>query len=177
MKRFLLLLASLAAATASFGSDGRNVPGGDVSHTIDKVNVLPLALDDTIQFRKQIIELNDPRLLKPSFDPMINFERSRLNWGAVNSYERRARWGHYFKFFWRATRKADLTLRFEFRQQNLGAFVQAKELDYKGAKGSFRSEFDVIGDRYIEDGKVNGWRAILIENGKIVGLTQSFLWN
>ena len=56
-------------------------------------------------------------------------------------------------------------------------YVQAKELEYKGAKGSFRSEFDVIGSRYVEDGKVNGWRALLIENGKIVGLTQSFLWN
>jgi hypothetical protein len=177
MKRFLLLLASLAVATTGFGADGRNIPGGDVSHTLDKVNVLPLALDDAFQFRKTIIELNDPRFYKPSFDPMINFERTRLNYGAINSYEYRARYGNYFVFMWRSTRKADLTVRFEYRQQELGAYVQAKELDYKGAKGSFRSEFDVIGDRYIEDGKVNGWRALLIENGKIVGLTQSFLWN
>jgi len=177
MKRFLLLLAFLAAATTGFGADGRNVPGGDVSHTIDKATVLPLALDDAFQFRKQIIELNDPRLYKPSFDPMINFERARVNYGAVNSYEREARYGQYFVFLWRSTRKADLTIRFEFRQQGLGAYVQAKELQYKGAKGSFRSEFDVIGNRYIEDGQVNGWRALLIENGKIVGLNQSFLWN
>ena len=85
--------------------------------------------------------------------------------------------GSIFVFLWRSTRKADLTVRFEFRQQGLGAFVQAKELDYKGAKGSFRSEFDVIGARYKEEGQVNGWRVLLIENGKIVGLTQSFLWN
>jgi hypothetical protein len=177
MKRFLLLLASLAAATASFGADGRTTIGGDVSHSIDKATVLPLALDDTIQFRKQIIELNDPRLFKPSFDQMINFERSRLSYGALNNYERYARYGHYFVFFWRANRKADLTLRFEYRQQELGAYVQAKELDYKGAKGSFRSEFDIIGARYNDDGKVTGWRALLIENGKIVALNQSFLWN
>ena len=177
MKRFLLLLASLAAATAAFGADRRSVPGGDVSHTIDKATVLPLALDDAFQFRKQIIELNDPALYKPSFDPMINFERARLNYGSLNNYERRERWGHYFVFLWRSTRKADLTLRFEYRQQALGAYVQAKEIEYQGAKGSYRSEFDIIGDRYIEDGKVNGWRALLIENGKIVGLTQSFLWN
>ena len=177
MKSYLLLLASLAAATASFGADGRTVVVEDVSHTIDKATVLPLALDDTIQFRKQIIQLNDPRLYKPSFDSMIQFERSRPYYGAINSYERRARWGHYFVFLWRATRKADLTLRFEFRQQELGAYVQAKELNYKDAKGSYRSEYDIIGDRYVEDGKVNGWRALLIENGKIVALTQSFLWN
>src|SRR6516162_2683811 len=116
MKRYLLLLASLAAATASFGANAndRHYVEGDVSHPIDKATVLPLALDDTIQFRKQIIQLNDPRLYKPSFDSMINFERSRPYFGAINSYERRACWGHYFVFLWRATRKADLTLRFEF---------------------------------------------------------------
>ncbi|MEP6668055.1 MAG: hypothetical protein ABJF10_02820 [Chthoniobacter sp.] len=177
MKRFFLLLASLAAATASFGENGRNKIGDDFSHTIDKANVLPLALDDSFQFRKSIILLNDPQINKPSFDAMINFERSRVNYGALNSYERRARYGHYFKFFWRSNRKTDLTVRFEYRQQNLGAFVQAKEYNYKDAKGSFMSEFDILGDQYIEDGKVCGWRVVLIENGKIVGLNQSFLWN
>ena len=154
-----------------------HVTNDDVSHTIDKANVLPLALDDAFQFRKSIIQLNDPQLNKPSFDAMINFERTRVNYGALNSYERRARYGHYFKFFWRSNRKADLTLRFEYRQQNLGAYVQAKEINYKDAKGSFVSEFDVIGDQYTEDGQVCGWRALLIENGKIVALHQSFLWN
>lgn len=178
MKRFLpLLLACFAATTVAFGENGRNIIGGDTSRAIDKANVLPLAIDDSFQFRKAIIQLNDPQLNKPAFDPMINFERSRLNYGALNSYERRARYGHYFKFFWRSDRKADLTVRFEFRQQNLGAFVQAKEYTYKDAKGSFMSEFDIIGDQYAEDGKVCGWRVVLIENGKIVGLNQSFLWN
>ncbi|EDY18993.1 hypothetical protein CfE428DRAFT_3651 [Chthoniobacter flavus Ellin428] len=177
MKRYFLLLASLLAATAAFGENGRNIVGGDTSTAIDKANVLPLALDDAFQFRKQIVILNDPQVLKPSFDPMINFERTRLNYGALNSYERRSRYGHYFKFFWRSKRKADLTVRFEYRQQNLGAFVQAKEYHVKDAKGSYVSEFDVLGDQYIEDGKVAGWRVILIENGKIVGLNQSFLWN
>ena len=177
MKRFFLLLASLAAATASFAADARNTIGGDVSHTIDKANVMPLALDDAFQFRKSIIQLNDPQLNKPAFDPMINFERTRINYGALNSYERRVRYGHYFKFFWRSSRKANLTVRFEYRQQNLGAYVQAKEYNYNDAKGSFMSEFDVIGDQYQEDGKVCGWRVLLIENGKIVGLNQSFLWN
>ena len=81
------------------------------------------------------------------------------------------------RFFWRSSRKADLTVRFEYRQQNLGAFVQAKEYVVKDAKGSYSSEFDVIGDQYNEDGKVCGWRVLLIENGKVVGLNQSFLWN
>ena len=139
--------------------------------------MLPLALDDAFQFRKTISFLNDPELNKPSFDAMINFERARINYGAINGFERRLRYGHYFQFFWRSGRKADLTLRFEYRQQNLGAFVQAKEFSYKDAKGSYKTEFQVIGDDYQDDGKISGWRVILIENGKIVGLNQSFLWN
>jgi hypothetical protein len=178
MKRFLpLLLACLTATSGAFGANGRNIIGGDTSRALDKAEVLPLAIDDAFQFRKSIIQLNDPQLDKPAFDVMINFERQRLNYGALNSYERRARYGHYFKFFWRSSRKADLTVRFEFRQQNLGAFVQAKEYVIKDAKGSYMSEFDVIGDQYVEDGRVCGWRVLLIENGKVVGLNQSFLWN
>jgi hypothetical protein len=169
MKRLLSLLATFALAVAGFSADA--------PRSIDKANVLPLALDDAFQFRKTITYLNDPELNKPSFDPMINFERQRVNFGAINGYERRQRYGHYYKFFWKSKRPADLTLRFEFRQQNLGAYVQAKEISYPQAKGSFESAFEVIGDDYSKDGKITGWRAILIENGKIVGLNQSFLWN
>jgi hypothetical protein len=178
MKRYLMLLASFAVVSAGLAKDwSLEITAADKSHSLDKANVLPLALDDSFQFRKSIIEFNDPSLNKPTFDQIINNERARLNWGALNGYERRARYGHYYKFFWRTSRKADLTVRFEYRQQNLGAYVQAKELDYPGAKGSFKSEFDVIGDQYLESGKVNGWRVLLIENGKVVALNQSFLWN
>src|ERR1700761_566974 len=99
MKRFFMLLASLAATSAGFGWDFGADLTHDLSHSIDKVNVLPLALDDSFQFRKTMIQFNDPQLNKPSYDPMINFERSRLNWGAINGYERRNRYGHYYKFF------------------------------------------------------------------------------
>jgi hypothetical protein len=40
-----------------------------------------------------------------------------------------------------------------------------------------KTAFKIIGDDYIEDGRITSWRALLIENGKIVGLTQSYLWN
>jgi hypothetical protein len=35
----------------------------------------------------------------------------------------------------------------------------------------------VTGDDYRMDGKVIAWRVVLIENGTIVALNQSFLWN
>lgn len=144
---------------------------------LDKANVLPLALDDAFQFRKTKIFLNEPELFKLTTDPMIAFERQRINFGAVTQLDRQQRYGGYYTFFWRATRKADLTLRFEYRQQKLGSYVQAKEFFYPAAKGSMLSKFEVIGDDYADEGKVTAWRAVLIENGRIVGLTQSFLWN
>ena len=170
MKRLLTSLAALAlvAATGFCGEPPR---------LLDKAAVLPLALDDAFQFRKTKIFLNDPDLYKPTLEQMIAFERSRINFGAITNIDRQQRYGHYFTFFWRSTRKADLTFRLEYRQANLGSHVQAQEISYKETKGSMKSEFKVIGDDYNEDGRITAWRALLIENGKIVGLNQSFLWN
>lgn len=163
------MLASLAiAATALCKESPRQ---------LDKANPLPLALSDSFQFRKTKIFLNEPVLVKPTTDEMIAFERQRVNFGAVTLVDRMQRYGHYYTFFWRSDRKADLTVRFEYRQEKLGSYVQAKELFYPAAKGSIQTQFEVIGDDYLEEGKVTAWRAVLIENGKIVGLTQSFLWN
>jgi hypothetical protein len=169
MKRlFLPLVAALAVLAPAFGEPAR---------LLEKANVLPLALDDAFQFRKTKLFHNDPKVFKSSIDDMISFERKRVNFGAVSNYDRQQRYGHYFTFFWRADRKADVTVRLEYRQENLGSHVQAREKTYSGAKGTMKSEFAVIGDDYREDGRITAWRAVIIENGKIVALNQSFLWN
>jgi hypothetical protein len=163
------MLASLALAATAFCKES--------PRQLDKANPLPLGLDDAFQFRKTKIFLNEPEFYKPTTEEMISFERSHINFGAITQLDRQQRYGQYYTFFWRSGRKADLTVRFEYRQQKLGSYVQAKELSYPAAKGTVQSQFQVIGDDYAEEGKVTAWRAVLIENGKIVGLTQSFLWN
>jgi len=168
MKRLFLQLALVAfAAAAHCAEPARLLP---------KTTALPLALDDAFQFRKTITFLNDARQWKSTTEDMINFERLRMNYGAVTNLDRLQRQGNYFTFYWRATRPADLTVRFEYTQEKLGAFVQAQERSYKGAKGTFQSDFAVVGDAYQQEGHVTAWRAILIEKGKIVGLNQSYLW-
>lgn len=162
-------VVALFGATAVFGAPP--------ARPLDKANVLPLALDDHFEFRKAKLFLQDPDFLKATSDRMIAFERQRINFGAVTSYDEQQRRGHYLTFFWRATREANLTVRLEYRQANLGSYVQAKEVAYKGVKGSGKTEFRIIGDDYREDGRVTAWRALLVENGKIVALNQSFLWN
>ncbi len=161
----LLLCGTISAVSAP--------PGREVA----KPEVLPLALSDQFQFRKIRTFLNDPTVFKPAANAMIQFQRDRADFGAVTEFDRKQRQGHYYTFFWRADQAADLTVRFEYRQANLGPYVLAKEVEYSGARGSHRTRFEVIGDDYLQDGKVTQWRALLIEGGKIVGLTQSYLWN
>lgn len=170
MKRFLLrALACCGCAAVALGAE--------LPRLLDKAPVLPLALNDDFEFRKSRLFLLDSRFWKPSVDASITFERQRALRGAVTAVDRLRRFGNYYTFYWRTKRSADLIVRLEYRQENLGAYVQAQELVYPGAKGSFRSDFSVVGDDYFEDGKVTAWRAILIENGRIVALNQSFLWN
>lgn len=144
---------------------------------LQKAEALPLALDDAFEFRKTKLFLNDPAQFQPTRDEMISFERMRASFKALTSVDRGQRYGHYFTFFWRSQREANLKVRLEYRQEKLGDYVQAQEVEVPNAKGSNKTEFQVTGDDYTEEGRVTAWRAVLIENGRIVGLTQSYLWN
>jgi len=135
-----------------------------------------VALDDSFTFRKIQQLFVSPEPFSPKTDRAVVFERNRILHGAVSEAERRQRYGHYYRFFWRANREADLTLRFEYRQANLGAFVQAREFFFPAAKGSIKSEFEIIGDDFENDGRVSAWRVLLIENGVVRAVEQSFLW-
>ena len=169
-----LILLSLAPAIAK---DIKDSAPGTPQRRLETANVLPLALDDRYQFRKVQEFLNEPKYAKPTVDPMIIFERQRVNYGAVTSVERLERRGHYYDFYWRTKQTGPVTVRFEYRQANLGSYVQAKEVDYDKPRGTVETKFQVIGDDYVQDGRVIAWRALLISDGKIVGLTQSYLWD
>ena len=75
-----LIFLSLAPAIATAA------PSPPASR-LEKVNVLPLALDDRYQFRKVQEFLNEPKFNKPTVDPMVVFERQRINYGAVTGIE------------------------------------------------------------------------------------------
>lgn len=137
---------------------------------------LALALDDSFEFRKIQQQFVSPEPFPAGTDRSVVFERKRLLHGAVSESERRERYGNYYRFFWRAERPADITIRFEYRQNNLGAYVQAREIRYPEASGSIKSEFAIIGDDFESDGRVSAWRVLLIENSKVRAVKQSFLW-
>ena len=148
-------------------------------------DALPLALDPAVEIRKvkadflDTPEVTGVRRLRSenSEDQNLAFERRRLLYGAVTPADMRARYGNYYTFFWRARRAGNLSVRLEYRQQKLGAYVQAREVEYPAAEGSHVTRFAVNGDDYVEQGRVSAWRLVVIEDHrKIVALKQSYLW-
>jgi hypothetical protein len=172
---------------------------------LDRVVPLPTALSDDFQFRKTKLYLlteTVPGQEKSSSDQTvqgatkggklsstapssksttvqdasIRFERQYRLFGAVTRLDQRERMGNYFDFFWKARRAANLTMRLEYRQEKLHAHIQAQEISYSNARGSYKTEFKVVGDDYFDDGRVTAWRCLLIENGRIVAETHSYMW-
>ncbi len=144
--------------------------------SIVKPTPLAVAIDDDFQFRKTTILNNDSRPLPPDAHPMVRFERNLVEYGAITPEDIRERKGQYFTFFWKSKRRADVTLRFEYRQSTLGPFVQAREVSYPNVKGSRKTQIEIVGDDFLNDGPVIAWRALLIVDNRIVATTQSYLW-
>jgi len=171
-----------------------NTLAADAPKVLAKVEPLPVALSGDFQFRKtKLFYLSEaPPKSKRSIssalssnpnnptvgiaEASMSFERSFRMYGAITGADQHQRFGNYFDFFWRAKRPANVTVRLEYRQEKLRAFVQARELSYRNVTGNQKSEFAVIGDDYFNDGRVISWRCLLIENGRIVAENRSYLW-
>jgi hypothetical protein len=167
---------------------------------VEKVTPLPVVLDKDFEFRKTKLFLisvtpstagqrtrqttstlgaksTSPNQKTATLqDVPITFERQYRMFGAVTGLDQRQRFGNYFDFFWRAKRPSDVTVRLEYRQENLHEHVQAQEITYRNVRGTHKTEFKVIGDDYFDDGRVIAWRCLLIANGQIVAENRSFMW-
>jgi hypothetical protein len=166
---------------------------------LPRVKPLPVALDRNFQFRKTKIfalaekapavkqktnkkgdQVSNSATASKSTsvdqEASITFERQYRLFGAVTKLDQHQRFGDYFDFFWRAKRPADLSVRFEYRQEKLHSHVQAQEISYGSVRGSRKTEFKVVGDDYSDGGRVIAWRCSLIEHGQIVAEDRSFLW-
>ena len=168
----LLLSGSLAAVSPKPGVAARKPAPAPSAGT------LPLALDDAFEVEKVFSVLIDPVVNGRVDAPWMQIEQGRRYYGAINAFERRQREGHAYTVHWRAKNPVpgELTVRFEYRQQRLGSHVQTQEVQFSKVSGRQRTEFTVQGDDYHQDGAVTAWRILLIEQGRVVGLQQSFLW-
>lgn len=174
--RKMLLRTFPSSLVLSIFLAGCTAPDGPATRLL-KANVLPLAIDDAYQFRKIQLSSLDPSYVEiRAKNDMINFERARRTFGAVDSVEIAQRYGNYYTIFWRNSSRSDVTLRLEYRQAGLANFVMAKERLYTDTIGSHRSTFEVVGDEFLENGRVTSWRALLITDGRIVAISQSYMW-
>lgn len=171
---------------------------------VEKPGPLPVALSKDFEFRKTKLyflsekapkQTEKARQTTSTFKPgsssgtspsqrtltlqdlPITFERQYRLFGAVTALDQRQRFGDYFDFFWRAKRPADVTVRLEYRQAKLHDHIQAQEISYHNVRGNRKTEFKVIGDDYLDDGRVIAWRCLLIENGRIVAENRSYMWD
>lgn len=170
MIRIPVLLCALLAIAGCAAPEGP-------ANKLEKANVLPLALDDSFQFRK--IQQSSVDLSKPPVNTVSEvaiFERQRAVWGAVDNNEIQARNGNYYSFFWKSKNPADVTVRLEYRQAGLANHVLAQERYYPSTRGSRKSMFEVTGDDVLENGRVTSWRVLLIVDGRIVAIRQSYMW-
>lgn len=185
MKRSAVVLGMLfvAASTAlPIGAPQK----ADPYRQLKEATPLPMRLDPDFEFRKtKLFFVGDagpgPRRASTFTggavrDESLTFEGGYRLFGAVTELDRKQRYGHYFDFWWRAKRDAAVTVRLEYRQQNLRGFVQAREVAYPKGGGHHKTEFQVIGDDFLSDGRIISWRCLLIENGRIVAEDKSFLW-
>ncbi len=144
---------------------------------LEKANALPLQINSDFAFRKETQFLNDPSTFRTSHSEAVNFQRMAYMWPATTSIDKNELRGNYFNFYWwNHGPREDVTIRFEYRQAGLGNEVIAREMTYPKIEGSVCSIFKIIGDDYLENGRVTCWRALLIVNNRIVAVTQSFLW-
>jgi hypothetical protein len=201
--RFITRMRLIPAAVVLFSIANAFARAVEEPTILEKAAPLPVALSKDFEFRKtKLYFLSDKapkqsqraRQTSSTFKPggssgtspsqktltlqdvPITFERQYRLFGAVTSLDQRQRFGDYFDFFWRAKRPADVTVRLEYRQEKLHDHVQAQEISYRNVRGTRKTEFKVIGDDFLDDGRVIAWRCLLIENGRIVAENRSYMW-
>lgn len=108
---------------------------------------------------------------------MITFERDRRLHGAVTKADREKRFGHYYSFGWRSLKPGvPATLRLDYRHASTGDKIWRLEQVIPRPHRKNISAFNIIGDAYKKHGRVVAWRCQLIQEGRVLDSTQSFLW-
>jgi len=150
-----ILYETTPPGVVAAGSDGHRLRRGNRPGCGQRPNVLPLALDDAFSFRKEVSFANDSKFWKATDEEMISFERLRVELrrgDRLRSPAADRRLLHLLLESPAAGRchPALRVLAGKARRLRAGAGT-----DVQGSQGSFKSEFAVIGDPYLQDGRVN----------------------
>ena len=128
-------------------------------------------------FTKVKIYRLDPDKEINAVEPSVRFEQRHYLYGAVTREQIEARRGNYYKFFWSVEDPArPVRIRFEYRQSTTGFTTHTKVVDIPKVEKTNITEIGVVGEEFRSRGKVLAWRAVLLQDGKQVAETKSFLW-
>ena len=117
-----------------------------------------------------------------SEDPMVEFEKKHLLYGAISQKEKNQRSGHYYVFDWidpnwSHFKNSSTLVRFEYRQKKTGSKIHRKDF-YPQSQITYRNKtkIKITGKDYQVNGKVTAWRFSIIREGTIITSDQSYLW-
>ena len=137
---------------------------------------LPVALDSNISLNKIFTFRNDRRL-KPTGNPMLDFEKKYWDHGAILQKDIQGKQGNIFVINWQNDGSpGDFAVRLDYRQANTRERVMTKTQEYKNFGGYEKTVIQVVGDDYLRGGVVNSWRISIVRDGKIVAQEKSFIW-
>jgi hypothetical protein len=112
-----------------------------------------------------------------SADPMAEFERKHLLFGAVTQEQTRQRAGQYYTFFWKGRPEmGPVVVRFDFRRAATGETVHRIDQEVREVRARNKTTVRVIGDEYEARGRVVAWRASLLRDGQELDSRLSYLW-
>lgn len=115
--------------------------------------------------------------------PMVRGDQRKYFFGAVTLEEQRQRLGQYYTLTWDLSSKPQfvkhpqpVVLTFYYRQGGTGAQIKRRVQRYTNGEKLGKLEVNIIGDDYLEGGRVLSWRATLQRGNQLLASEQSYLW-
>lgn len=111
-------------------------------------------------------------------DPWSRMEKESRLRGAISMEERRQRLGQYYTVLWQNNdaKSGQVTVTFEYQQGKTGSQIKRMTQSFPTLDVHGRASFAVIGDDYIQNGRVLAWQVTLSRGDREIASRRSFLW-
>ncbi len=111
-------------------------------------------------------------------DPWARMEKESRLRGAISMEERRQRLGQYYTILWRDAdvKGGEVSVTFQYQQGKTGSRIKSLTQTFPAYVSEGRASFAVLGDDYLENGRVLAWKATLHRGGREIASRRSYLW-
>jgi hypothetical protein len=111
-------------------------------------------------------------------DPWARMEKESRLRGAISMEERKQRLGQYYTVLWRDAdaKGGQVTVTFEYQQGKTASRIKSQTQTFPAYVSEGRASFAVIGDDYIQNGRVLAWQITLRRGDREIASRRSYLW-